>query len=161
MDIKELQQKYINLMSQAGAIREKYAGKPETMTGQEETEFENLLTEADRLQGLIIKEHKFQQMLKWAGDVAGAALPMGGSASPGGGQVDYRPAGQIAEDEKKARRAVWRKFLTGGINALNGAEVKAYQADNPVGGGFLVAPQDFVQDLILHVKDLVWVRKLA
>lgn len=154
MDLKTLQHEYNNTITQANAIRDKYNGKAEGMTATEETEWSNLLDHAEKIQARIVNCQKQERLERWATEGANS-LPMGGQT-----YVETRDRSN-PEGEKKARRETWKKFLTGGLMALNPADIKAYQADNPVGGGFLVAPQDFVQDLILHVKDQVFVRALA
>lgn len=59
------------------------------------------------------------------------------------------------------RRAAFRKFLRGGLKALTASEERALAADSPAAGGFLVAPQQFVTDLLAAVKDQVAIRQLA
>ena len=43
----------------------------------------------------------------------------------------------------------------------NTEELRALQMDSDVSGGFLVAPQEFVKELIIFVNNLVFVRKMA
>lgn len=161
MDLKAMQDKFNNLMVQADQIKMKYNGKPEDMTGQEETEWMNMLNEADKL-SVRIETVKKQDMLEsWGRRAATGGLPTGGNGAESGNGAPHEAPTYQTKTAKEENRGAWRKFLKGGIMALNPHEVKAYQAENPVGGGFLVAPQDFVQELITLVKDLVYVRGLA
>lgn len=154
-EIKAMQEEINNLLAGSDKIRMKYQGKMADMTGQEETEWQNMLARADMLSGRIESMKKAERLAKWADESASQPLPVGGSPSP---ESRYTIS---PDDEKKSIRASWQKFLKGGIMALNPQEVKAYQADNPAGGGFLISPQDFVNDLITLVKDQVFVRQLA
>ncbi len=157
MDIKQMQEQCNGLLVRADAIRQKYNGKAQEMTGQEETEFSNMVDEIDRLQIKIETTKKLERAQKWAQESASGPLPMGGGAASNA----ERPSAQNADETKKGVRDAWKTFLKGGIMALNPVQVKAYQADNPVGGGFLVSPQDFVAELITLIKDLVFVRRMA
>ena len=58
-------------------------------------------------------------------------------------------------------RAAFARFLRGGVNVLAGEELRALQAGADVDGGFLVAPQQFVTELIKAVDDQVAIRQLA
>lgn len=157
MNIQALEEQVKQHLFQADQIMKRHEGKGTSMTAQEETEFSNLADEADRLQGLIESAKRLDRVQKWSEQSASAGLPMGG-----GSQIQpERPSVPNAEDEKKSVRQAWQKFLKGGILALNPNEVKAYQADNPAGGGFLISPQDFVNDLIMLVKDQVFIRQLS
>ncbi len=61
----------------------------------------------------------------------------------------------------KEVRAAFNKFLRGGIAALANSEVRALQADVDTLGGYIVAPQQFVTQLIRAVDDRVFIRPLA
>ena len=49
-------------------------------------------------------------------------------------------------------RAAFTRFLGGGVNALAGEELRALQAGADTDGGYLVAPQQFVAQLIKFLK---------
>jgi HK97 family phage major capsid protein len=55
----------------------------------------------------------------------------------------------------------WDRALRGGTRVLSGAEAKALRADADPSGGFLVAPQQVVQQLIQAVDDAVILRRLG
>lgn len=156
MDIEAMEQEVKTYLFQADQIAHKYDGTGKSMTAQEETEFTNLVDEADRLQIRIETTKKLNKIQKWSQETSSSGLPAGGG-SPG----VARPQIVTPEDTVKQVRKAWQKFLKGGIMALAPDEVKAYQADNPVGGGFLISPQDFVQEIILLVKDNVYIRRMA
>lgn len=154
MEIKELKKEINVLLYQADAIKHKYDGKTGGMSESDETEFSNMVAAADKLSSQITMLEKEARVKSWASEEKNVVLPMGG-------ENKFILGAKSAEDETKANRDSWRKFLKGGIMALNPQEIKAYQSDNPVGGGFLISPQDFVQEVITLMKDQVFMRGLA
>jgi HK97 family phage major capsid protein len=59
-----------------------------------------------------------------------------------------------------AYRTAFADFMLNGTAAVQrGIASRAIQADSDIVGGYLVAPQQFVADLILFVKDLVYLRQ--
>ncbi len=157
-EVKAMQDEVNTLLVESDKIRMEFDGKMAEMSGQQETEWSRMLERADTLTGKIETIKKADRLAKWAAEAASGALPMGGGA---GASSYQRPVVNDKEAENKAIRGAWKKYLKGGIMVLNHDEIKAYQADNPVGGGFLVAPQDFVRELIVLVKDLVFMRQMS
>lgn len=164
--LKALQDKFAGLMTQAEAIRLKYDGKAADMTAAEMTEWTNLVGEAETTRGQIETAQK-QEALKSFASQSANALPTG---QPGEGRDDKgAPAGQGPTPAEASKKA-FEKFLRGGAKGLSSQDLsaialststKAYQADNPASGGFLVTPQQFVMDLITLMKDNVFIRGLA
>lgn len=58
-------------------------------------------------------------------------------------------------------RAAFRKFLAGGRAACTEAETRALSADSDIGGGYTIAPEQFVSQLIKNVDDMVFIRSRA
>lgn len=161
--IQELQEKRTGLLAKSEAIRLKYAGKQETMTAQEESEWANILDDVDRLQRTIENCQKEEAIAEW-GKVAANRLPKPGIKGMPGVEDSVVAAGDAA----------FRKFLKGGDRAMTEADLKAiaattsskvytkaYQADDPSGGGFLVTPQAMAQLFITLMKDIVYIRAAA
>lgn len=55
----------------------------------------------------------------------------------------------------------FRSYVRGGIQVLAAEEVRAMQADDPTLGGYMIAPQQFVANLIKAVDDATIIRPLA
>lgn len=55
----------------------------------------------------------------------------------------------------------WNKLIKGGARVLSDADLKALRADQDSAGGFLLAPQQVVNELIKAIDDMVFIRKLA
>jgi HK97 family phage major capsid protein len=167
MNLKELQERFKNLMTQAEAIRLKYEGKSATMTGQEQTEWTNLIDEADRVKGQIEALERQEGLAAFAAKSANP-LPTGDPAAPVNDKGEKVKAD--APDPKAIGKKSFNKFLVKGFSGMTEEDLrgiagvtatKAYQADDPVSGGFLIAPQMFVEDLITLLKDEVFMRGLA
>jgi len=180
--IKEKQERLNTLLAQADVIRLKYEGKAETMTAQEEQEWTSILDEADTLRASIDLAIRDQKTRDWAASVSTNALAMGGARSNGGknrgeaGRDEGNATGSGEQTERERynamRKQAFALTLKGSMSRSPDENVRlarlhdelfqgAYQADVPSAGGFIVAPQQFVQDIILLMKDLVFVRKLA
>lgn len=79
------------------------------------------------------------------------------------------PANEIRSretaDDPKAKdetiRAAMRKFLVGGVGSLNEIERRDLQADVAASGGNIVAPQTFVNELLVAINNAVFVRQFA
>lgn len=56
---------------------------------------------------------------------------------------------------------IFRRFLMGGRGAISGEETRALQADSDIKGGFIVAPTQFMNELIKDLEDMVFVRKYS
>lgn len=88
-------------------------------------------------------------------------------------KLDREMAAQAVEKEEKRqeksdktpdelRMAGFRSYLRNGSVSGEGAqEFRALQADNDTEGGYLVAPEQFVQQLIKNVDDMVFMRGMA
>jgi len=58
-------------------------------------------------------------------------------------------------------RDAYASFLAGGIRGLTNGELRALQADNDITGGFLVVPEEFINQLIMEKDNLVHIRRYA
>jgi HK97 family phage major capsid protein len=162
---KELSDKIANLHTMSEAIRLKYEGKKENMTSTEVNEWTNILKEADETRDQLNAALKAEELSKWSNEVANR-LPLPGASGKDIGMGGNGGGTGMPDAAKKA----WNKFLRGGINKMSEPElkaigeatsIKAYQADDPAGGGFLVGPQTFVAEILTYMKNAVWLRKMA
>lgn len=66
------------------------------------------------------------------------------------------------KDEAELRSIAFRSWLkTGSLGAEGADEFRAFQAANPTEGGYLVTPEQFVNNLIKALDDAVFIRDLA
>ncbi len=147
----ELRQTRAKAIADARAVFEAAERENRAMTAEEQERYKKFMQDAEDLrqrietaEQLAAQEDELRQSL---GTVAG------GKEQPG----DDRN-GNPGDEE---RRVALRKFLRGGVNSLTGQEVRALQADADVTGGYIVAPQQFVNQLIKAVDNAVFLRGLA
>ena len=77
---------------------------------------------------------------------------------PGG---DNLPAEKRDEKQIQEIRQAFRSYLIRGSENLSKEEKRALQADSDTAGGYLVAPENFVADLIKDLENAVFVRSRA
>lgn len=144
-NLRELRQKRTKLGADARALMEGAQEASRDMTAEEETEFDRLLGERDKIDKQIEREEKLRE-----GDEHDPTVrdepPQGREGGQDGGDVAAR---------------AWRSYLLGGRQALDAEQARALNMGNDPEGGFLVAPQRFVTDLIQEVDDMVAIRRLA
>ncbi|MFE3855297.1 phage major capsid protein [Streptomyces griseorubiginosus] len=142
LKIRELKQKRTELGVKARAIMEGATAAGRAMTGEENTSFDALMDERDQLDGTIERAEK---LLEDERD-----------------KVDDLPDDQRgkAGDETPELKA-FRAYLVNGRAALSEQQARALNMGSDPEGGFLVAPQQFVQQLLQNVDDMVAIRRLA
>ncbi|GAA1015881.1 hypothetical protein Aple_010670 [Acrocarpospora pleiomorpha] len=146
MDINALRQKRAQLAKDARSIMDGAQALGRAMSGEEETRFDKLMDEADGLDRTIEREEKLREREK-----RDAAInpPKDDPNGPGTG----------SEEERKAR--AWSAFLRDGRAAMNEEQIRALNMGSDPEGGYLVAPQQWVQMLLKNLDDAVPMRELA
>jgi HK97 family phage major capsid protein len=170
--LKKLQEKFTKAMADAEAIRQKYNGKPEDMTGDDLEAWEKATADAEKYQRQIENHLKSDRLDKWAKE-AGDDHPVPGdnaeedleseddeddhkTARSGGRKVKKYTSAQLAHQK------AWRKLMvSGSTKGLSDVELKTMQADSPTGGGYLIAPEQFVEELLVGVKDECFMRQIS
>lgn len=72
------------------------------------------------------------------------------------------PAWQrILRSSSPAYRTAWNRIVRHGVNGINQTDVRALQATSDTLGGYLLAPMQFVNQLIKAVDDAVYIRQWA
>jgi len=149
--ILELRQKRAALVKQARDILDKAEAENRGLTAEEEQQYSRIMNDVEELRKTIEREERLQvlenEMSQSQGTIAGGKEPPGDN-----GRTDQ---------QNKEVRAAFNKFLRGGIQVLNHDEIRALQAEVDTLGGYIVAPQQFVNQLIKAVDDLVFIRPLA
>lgn len=165
--VKELQERFNKALHDAQEVRKKYEGVAGNMTPEEEERYDKFLNEADGLKAQIQRLQKEGALEDWRNKLPENPLIADG-------RRDDPASNKMAEARA---RAIHKKYLLGGAMSLTGEErgeydaylqkvnpgafAKAYQADNPAGGGFAVPPQEMVQEFLTLMKDLVFIRGLG
>lgn len=143
--LKELKEKRIKLANTIEDIRSAWNGKERQMPGDVEERLDKALRDWDEIETKISREEKAERVGKFANGTADLLRQ-----TPNDGR-------RMNEEERKA----FRKFLQHGERVLSAQELgtlKAYQADDMVGGGFFVTPVDVYDQILTLMKDLTFVR---
>jgi len=149
--ILEMRQKRAAAVKQARDILDRAETEKRDLTAEEEEQYKKIMTDVEELRKKIEREEQLRTLEN--------ELAQSQEAIIGGKELigDDNHAGQ----QEKEVRAAFNKFLRGGIAALASSEVRALQADVDTLGGYIVAPQQFVTQLIRAVDDRVFIRPLA
>ncbi|MFJ5059029.1 phage major capsid protein [Streptomyces nigra] len=142
LKIRELKAKRTQLGAQARAIMEGATSAGRSMTGEETTQFDKLMDERDQLDATIERAEK---VLDDERD-----------------NVDdiTDPADQNGRGDDAQLKA-FRAYLISGRAALSEQQARALNMGSDPEGGYLMAPQQFVQQLLQAVDDMVAIRRLA
>lgn len=181
-DVKTARDEFVSLMHKSEEIRSKYQGKPETMSAEEEQQYDRILADADALrENITFTENETRRTTisnRLTDFINQPTTPMT-HGSPRFASLRGEPDTAKAEFER-IKLAAYRRYLSGrgGPNdpaeyyqnspeykayseAAMKPEFKAYQADNPAGGGFMVLPQQLAGEVLTLMKDLVHLRNNA
>ncbi len=140
-NIRELRTKRTKLGADARALMETAETEGRSMTSEEEVRFDKLMEERDGVDRTIERAEKLEDDERDEG--AREGLERGGTRG--------------GEEAMGALRA----YLLGGRSVLTERQARALNAGHDPEGGFLVAPQQFVKDLLKGVDDMVALRGLA
>lgn len=145
MDINDRKRESKRLKDAARAIMDEAQKAGRDMTAEEEQKFDRLMDDADKHDGHIGRAERLREE-----DREDADRPREGRDRNG-------PDGGDGTPEERAFRA----YLKGGRASLTPEEARALNMGSDPEGGFLVAPQQFVQQLLQNVDDMVDIRRLA
>ncbi|MGW1127463.1 phage major capsid protein [Streptomyces sp. NPDC002526] len=139
MKIRELRTKRTKLGADARAIMQTAEDEGRSMTSEEEAQFDKLMDARDGVDATIARAERLEDEER---------------------QEDVEPDERGGRGDQAAMGAL-RAYLLGGRSVLTEAQARALNAGHDPEGGFLVAPQQFVKDLLKGVDDMVALRGLA
>lgn len=146
-DLKDLLAKRAKAVEDARALATKAREEKRAMSGEEQAQFDAFIGEADTLKGQVEEEQRLRVHEQEVG-----AFKEG----------EDRAAFEAAKQPKSDAMAGFRSWLrTGANNGEGSSEFRALSAGVDVEGGYLVAPEQFVDSLIKAADDSVFVRALA
>ena len=151
MEILEMKQKRAALVKEARKLLDTAEKEKRELTGEETAKYEEMMKEVDSWGTKIEREENLRKMEE------ALKVPEPTVVPPQPTEPEARTNPRATEGYRKS----FEKFLRSGINALAEKEVRAMQADDPEGGGYLVAPQLFVSEMLKAVDNTVFVRGLA
>lgn len=164
MKLKELRQKRGQLVHDARAILDKAENEKRALTAEEDAKYQDLFKQQEETRAAIEREERqVESERQIAAEAAGHGSQQDGQqrSQQGGAAArdgEQRAAGPRASQEY---RAAFVQFLSGGPNTLTDAQRRALSADSDVQGGYTIAAEMFVNELIQAVDDMVFIRQRA
>lgn len=163
--ILEKRNKRNELIQAQRAVIDKADEEKREFTSEETTEYENRDKDVDKLDTEISRLEKLIEQVRSTGEGEGRRK----AEEKEEGKEKKRTLGEILEDrsienirDTEEYRAAFGNWLARGNDAgLSLEEYRAMQADNDTGGGYLIAPQQMVMDLLKKVDDVAVIRQFA
>lgn len=153
LNVRELLAKRANLIDEARKITNKADEEKRTLTTEEDTRFSKLFGEAEEIRKSLQREEQLAE--------AERGLAEQRTRDEKDKKDPANPAQRANPRGTPEYRDAFAKFLTRGERSLNEAEQRALSVGIDTAGGFTVAAEQFVNDLIKNVDNLVFIRQLA
>ncbi|MFH1605379.1 MAG: phage major capsid protein, partial [Pseudomonadota bacterium] len=167
MTIKELRAARIKALTDARAVHEKTVTENRDYTVEEQTAYDGHMADHARLSKLIEREDQLAAAERAATE-ADLALQRAAVREPPTGTTNTDPTHAGAVDAQAKASRAFNRWLRFGEQVLDQEErrmlrpeSRALQADSDIYGGYVVAPEQWVNELIKGVDNLVFFRRLA
>lgn len=172
--VLEMKQKRARLVKEARELLDRQEEEKRSLTAEEEAEYQRIDAEIDKLGVDIERREKQIQRERELGESGAKEVEKRG----GPGIEEKRTLREILEDRSifegrtleevyegirttDEYRAAFAGWLARGNSVLTAEEFRAMQAGDDASGGYLVAPQQMVWDLLKQVDDLAPIRQYA
>ena len=156
MTIQELMEKRAKAIADARAILDGAESEERDLTDDENKRYDKFIIEAGELKGKIDRESRQQELER--------ELAASDAANP---ENRSDPQDRENRDQSALQLAGFRNWLGAGAAGAANADADAFQEYRALSsgvdteGGFLVAPETFVNELIRFVDDEVFIRQWA
>jgi HK97 family phage major capsid protein len=151
-NVIELRQQRAGLIAQARDLVNRAEAANRNMDAEEERQYDKIMNDVDGLQKKIEQEERLQSLEN------NLDSPLNQPNRPTlGGQ----PGAITSPRETEEYQNAFNRFLRSGISSLTSQEFSNMQSTKDTEGGFLVAPAQFVADLLKKVDDMVLIRQWA
>ena len=150
MEILEMKQKRAALVKEARKLLDTAETENRELTGEETQKYEEMMKDVDSWGTKIEREESLRKMEETLKEPEEKTPTQ--TKDP-----EERKEPQATEEYRKS----FERFLRHGQSVLTEKEVRAMQAEDPEGGGYLVAPQQFVSEMLKAVDNTVFMRTLA
>lgn len=154
--VRELRNKLGNLVTQARTILDVADAQNRGLTAEETTEYDRINNEIDSLEQRIEREELQASRESNLNQSANGRIPMDpaeGNPQDSNQRSNPRASKEYAE--------AWNKYMRYGARSLDERMYAALQAGDNPDGGYTIAPQQFVSQLVKQVDDLVFIRQFA
>jgi len=153
--LKQLRDQRGKLVADARAILDKAEAETRALTAEEDAKYKELFAKQDETRAAIEREEQLAEAERQAAAQALRDKDAGKKKDDGAGEQRAGPRGT------EEYRAAFGKFLLGGRSALTDVEQRALQADSDTAGGYIVMPEQMVDQLIKAVDNVVFIRQRA
>ncbi|MFQ6672942.1 MAG: phage major capsid protein, partial [Candidatus Tectimicrobiota bacterium] len=153
IDTQELRQNRAKLIEDARKILDKAEEEKRDLSAEEHEQYGRMIADVTKIAERIQREEHLRGL---EADLEKSQRPPINQGA--GGDGDGEPLSRRATPEYQA---AFNRFIRSGPGALSEVERRALQADDDTLGGYLVAPEQFVRQLIKAVDDAVIIRGLA
>ena len=143
-----------SLVTQARELLDKAEVAKRELSGEETTQYEALMADVDKRTAEIDREVKLQEI---EGRMKEISEPAAAKKEPVVEQKSDKK-GKFATDEY---RNAFAGFVRGGLKGVSPEEYRALAADQDIYGGFIVTPEQFINQLLMAVDNAVVIRTLA
>lgn len=155
-EIAELREKRARLVEQCRAIATKAAGEKRSLSAEEQNNYDGIFAEQRAIGEQIQREESLMTAERESLHVTGEQhRSKDGDKDTGNAKGKW---GALANPEY---RSAFERLLTVGRANLNPEEHRALSAGVGTEGGFLLAPQMFVENLLKALDDEVFIRRFA
>lgn len=144
VDINALKQERAGLASQARDLLSQAQEAGRDLNPDDERKFDALMKDADNIEARIQREEQARDLER---KIVDGAPPESDRGAP--------------KNADEARAQAFRSYVLGGRQNLTTDEARALNAGSDPEGGYLVAPQQWVNQLIQAIDDAVPLRGLA
>lgn len=161
--LKEMRDSRGKLVTDARAILDKAEAEKRALTPEEDKTYNEIFKKQEDVRTSIEREERQIEIERQAAEDATREVRGKGK----GVEDDEEKRAKLPpelRDNKRATpeyRAAFDRALMGGFNSVNESERRALQADSDPSGGYMVAPVQFVMDLVKFVDDVVFIRQRA
>lgn len=152
--LKALREERGALVTQMQAITEKASTEKRDMTGEEADQHTALFDKIEAKRKLIQVEENSAEIVRQDAERAG----LDAEARAKRARETGVPDDGESEEVRAARMSAFRRYLLTGAQSLTADEQRALSVTPDTGGGYLLAPQQFVETLIKTLDNMVFMR---
>jgi HK97 family phage major capsid protein len=161
-ELNDLKQKRAKAVADARAIHELAIKEKRELTTEQNQQYDAFMTEASNCTKTIQREENLRKLATEEGKVTTRDLTEEPDLDPNADpETRARTQTLVQRRSSKEYRDAYNKWLVGGTRALTPVELRALSSDSDVDGGYLVAPQQMVAELLKNLDDAVYVRQKA
>ena len=145
--LQALREERAKIFADARTMVDAAEAEGRTFTDEEESQYDAMLTKADEIRTRVEREEALVEEERKQAQRVGEPAPTPGENRTGRASDEYG--------------ASFANFLARGATGIGADEYRALQVGADISGGYIVAPEQFVNDLLMNLDNLVFIRGLA